>query len=969
MTPNQRRWQQVKELFHAALDRTPQEREGFLAQRCADDASLRREIESLLAQHDDEDDFLSRPALCGAASEAPAGESAADALVGEQWSHYLIEELLAEGGMGTVYVARDQRLGRRVALKIPSPTLALRTDSLRRFEREALVGSALNHPNVVTVHEIAQVRGITFMVTELVEGETLAQMCERGPIEWRELVSIAAQAADALEALHEMDIVHRDIKTSNLMVTPRGLVKLLDLGLAKRLDEDEDEDEDEDDDPLRTRTGVLMGSVPFMSPEQSRGEPVDRRSDLFSLGVVMYQMACGRLPFVGDTSFETLEKIRSSTPAPVTSFNPAIPRALQRIINTCLAKRREQRYPSALLLAEELRALAEPASGFAAVTTRMPRLRRSRMRLPRARTLMWGGVGALLLATGAALALRFTPQTPPASPPPTGGPVAEVPRHFTQLTYRGGQEVFPSLGPDARWVIFAGRDGGDWDIYYQRIGGSNAFNLTADSAYDDTEPVLSPDGAHIAFRSTREGGGIYVMEVTGESVRRVVDEGANPSWSPDGRSLAYATRSTLLPNSRSPGELWTIDLASGRRRRVADADATQPAWSPGGHRIAYWGLPEGGSQRDIWTVSAEGGPPVAVTDDGDLDWNPVWSPDGRYLYFASDRGGSTNMWRVAIDERTGERRGAPEPVTTPSAYAAHLRFSSDGKHMVYADIRSASNLQRIAFDPDAGAVVGAPTWVTGGSLDLNAPDVSPDGEWLAMTVTDEANREDLLVMRVDGSERRRLTDDVYNDRTPRWAPDGSRIAFYSDRSGKYELWAVDPHGNRLEQLTFTTGDSVYYPVWSPDGSRVLVQQRSDGSYVIDAEQPWEAQTPERLADVEDTWFTGWSWSSDGDRLAGAVHIGDRHGLGTYTFSTGAYEILSDAEMDTPLWLADDRRMVAVDRRDPSVLYLFDSETGERRVLYSIAPDRFGRISLAPDGRTLYYARITTEADVWMAELP
>ena len=287
-------------------------------------------------------------------------------------------------------------------------------------------------------------------------------------------------------------------------------------------------------------------------------------------------------------------------------------------------------------------------------------------------------------------------------PPPTAPNTK-----FIRLTDQPGRETTPSLSPDGTWLVYAADTAGNWDIHWQRVGGQTAVNLTRDSAADDTQPAVSFDGRQIAFRSERDGGGLYVMGATGESVRRVSDFGFSPSWSPDGTEiLCVDERVVDLVSRVRSSRLWVISAATGARRQIPASDAIQPQWSPHGHRIAYWGKVGPQGFRDISTVAASGGDPVAVTSDAFVDANPVWSPDGRYLHFASERGGSMNLWRVAIDERSGRVLGQPEPMTVPSAYSGYLSLSRSGQYLAYTQEDRRANLQTMAFDPVAETVAG-----------------------------------------------------------------------------------------------------------------------------------------------------------------------------------------------------------------------------------------------------------------------
>ncbi|HEX6625558.1 MAG TPA: protein kinase, partial [Pyrinomonadaceae bacterium] len=865
---NAERWRQIDEVFDAALELEPEARAGFLSDRCGGNAELRREVEALLAAHDKAGGFIETSAM-KVAARAVAGDTFY-AEVERQIGPYRVLSLLGAGGMGEVYLAEDTRLGRRVALKLLPPPFVSDPDRLRRFEREARAASALNHPNILTLYDIGRVDGTHYIVTEYVEGGTLRARLSAGRITAPEAVRVAAQVAEALSAAHAAGITHRDIKPENIAIRPDGYAKVLDFGLAK-LAELPGGETDSLSPSLRTPMGLRMGTVKYMSPEQVLGHAVDGRTDLWSLGVVLYETLTGQAPFAGANKAATFDLILNHTPAPVTDFDEELPPQLDAIVSRALEKDPELRYQTASDMRAELRRLQRELEPFSSRWGRAV----TRFRRAPARARGWrlkAALAACLLALSVVGAwLLFSPRpAPPEEARVTGPNWARA--KSTQLTSGAGTEYSPSLAPDGRSLIYASRAAGNWDIYWQRVGGTNAVNLTKDSAADDTQPAYSPDGDLIAFRSERAPKGIYVMEATSENVRRLSDFGYDPSWSPDGKALVISSAQFLKPTTRSllPGALWVIDVATGARRRLTEGDAVQPSWSPNGQRVAYWGVQPGGGQRDIWTMDAGGGEAVPVTNDEALDWNPVWSPDGKYLYFASNRGGSMNFWRVSIDERTGRTAGEPEAVTTPSAYSQHLSFSRDGKRMAYVQKSETRNLQRVAFDPVGGKTAGAPESVTQGAMHVSAPDVSPDGEWLAYSSQGE-RQEDIFLIRKDGTARRQLTNDHFADRSPRWSPDGSRIAFYSDRSGRYEVWLISPDGTGLRQLTFTSGQSAVYPVWSADGRHIVFKQRDLMPFVVEADQPWASQTPRQLPPLPKEGgghFWTWSWSADGRRLAG-----------------------------------------------------------------------------------------------------
>ena len=345
------RWTTVKRIHQSALDIDPSERAAFVDSSCGGDETLRREVQSLLTYAAEAESFLERPAVDIAPT--PPGESQEATLVGRNLSHYQVLSLLGAGGMGEVYLARDPRLDRTVALKILPGELAADEDRMQRFTREAKAASALNHPNVATIYDVGESDGISFIVMEHVEGETLLARISRRMTS-HEVVDIAVQAADALDLAHAKGITHRDIKPANLMLTHRGHVKVLDFGVAKMARGDEPiRDGDWSVEP-RTAIGSVIGSGPHMSPEQIAGNGVDPRSDIFSLGTVIFQMATGQLPFSGATRGEMMDHILHSAPAPITRLNPEMPLELERIAFKCLEKSASDRYQSARELLTDL---------------------------------------------------------------------------------------------------------------------------------------------------------------------------------------------------------------------------------------------------------------------------------------------------------------------------------------------------------------------------------------------------------------------------------------------------------------------------------------------------------------------------------------------------------------------------------------------------------------------------------------
>jgi len=871
----------------------------------------------------------------------PAGPTP-HGIAGRKLLSYRVFERLGSGGMAVVYRAEDTRLERMVALKFLAPELSRDPQAKERFLREAQAASSLDHPNVCTIHEIGETDGQTFIAMPFYGGGTLAQRIARGPLPLDEALDVAFQIAQGLAKAHRRGIVHRDIKPANVMLTADGVVKIVDFGLAKLADSS---------GPRGAgRTGSGGGTIAYASPEQVRGESVDLRTDLWSLGVVLYEMVTGRKPFPGDQDHAVLFAIQRDEPRPLAELRPAAPPELAHVIGRLLAKDREQRTSSAEAAAADLRTLRGPetVSRVIAPPARRPRRRR--------RVLRSLAVAAALLAA-ALLAWRFIH-----GGPEPGGPLRAA--SYAAVADQPGRMMFPSLAPDAGSIVYTVEKEGGSDIYWQRVGGKTVQNLTAEFSGPDTQPAFSPDGRTIVFRSEREGGGLFTMGATGESVRRISNFGYNPAWSPDGREVVCATEEVANPGERGTmSQLWRIDLVSNTRRRVPTADAVQPSWSPHGWRIAYWGIPAGTSRRVIWTVPAEGtdgGDAMAVVDDGALNWSPVWSPDGAYLYYASDRSGAMGLWRVAIDERSGKKRGEPQAVTVPVPSCALPSLSRDGRHIAFATENPKSNLFLVPFDPARHEATGAPRPVTQGSRVVRSADMSPDGAWI---VFDTAERqEDLFLVRRDGTGLRALTNDAARDRGPRWSPDGRRILFFSDRGGKYKAYTLAPEDPGL--LT-AVGEGILEPLWSPDGRHLVYHQIDAGLALLDLTQPAGESRPRPLpvTGQAPAAFAATSWSADGDWLAG---YDDHARIVLYSFPARHYETLPEHGQEV-VWLRDGKTLLFL---RGGAVWALDRPTGAvRRLLDPPENLSFARLTVAPGDRALILVVAPSEGSIGMITLP
>jgi len=884
---------------------------------------------------------------------------------GARLGAYEITGPLGAGGMGEVYRARDGRLGRDVAIKVLPEIFLVDPDRLARFEREAKTLAALNHPHIAQIYgleELAPARpGSTTpsgraLVMELVEGRTLDELiASPARLPLADAIDIARQIADALECAHERGIVHRDLKPANVKVRDDGMVKVLDFGLAKEAGVDPASgaalNSPTFTTPAMTERGLILGTAAYMAPEQARGRPVDKRADIWSFGVVFFEMLTGRQLFAGDTVSDTLAAVLRQD-VPWRDLPAETPAAVRRVLERCLerdSKRRLRDIGDARLDLEG--ALAGPAAAEPPV--RAPAPRRSAV----AAWLPWA-VAALAIAAAAAIWMAACRRAP------------EEPRwaQFTAITDMAGEENSPTLSPDGLAVAYASRTLGTWDIYSQRTGGRNPVVVAGDSTRDESGPAFSPDGQSIAFHESDADGGVFVAGATGESARRVTDFGFHAAWSPDGKQIVFNTEEITRPHYRvGTSELWIVDATGGTPRKIDNGDAVQPSWSPSGARIAFWS--NVGGRRDLYTIPAAGGARVAVMEDAPLDWCPVWSPDGRYLYFASDRGGSMNLWRIEIDQSSGRVAGAPEPVTTGVQASAELpSLSKDGARLVFRSRIASVNPIAIPFDPVARNA-GVPRILNNANTTLIPSDISRDGKWLALFNIGE-QREDIFVGAADGTLIRRLTDDATRDRGPVWTPDGA-ILFYSNRDGRWQIWTIGADGGGLRKIA-SPPDDVVYPVPSPEGDRVVFTGVTSATYVASLAPGVPPDTNFRTlegmsVDTHPLWPT--AWSADGEKLAGIIAAanGSPLGLGVYDFKTGLARQVSADKTAFVRWLPDSRHLAYFP--DAQHLALLDVVTGAREIVAVRLPlasvqDEF---AVALDGRTIYYGGSRAEADIWMVE--
>ncbi len=729
-------------------------------------------------------------------------------MVGQTISHYRIIEKLGEGGMGVVYRAEDLNLERPVALKFLTPHLVSDEEGRKRFIREAKAAAALDHPNICTVHEIGEADGRIFIAMAFLEGQPLSKRIAQGPLKLNEALSIAIQIAEGLEAAHAKGIVHRDIKPDNVMLVQgsRGLVKLMDFGLAQLSGSSK-----------LTRGGSTLGTVFYMSPEQAQSADIDHRTDIWSLGVVLYEMVCGRPPFRGEFDQAVVYSLMNEAAEPLTAVRTGVPKELERIVNKCLAKAPAGRYQHADELLVDLRELQKEPSNLSQ-TKAMPAPAARSSRAP------WclGAAAAVVLLLFAAAFWFHRPGPPPSEP---AEPLRAIP-----LTSDPGNEWHPAFSPDGTQVAFVwdGPARDNYDIYVQVVGSGGPLRLTTDPAAD-LRPVWSPDGRQIAFfRASAAGAAIYSIPPLGGAERRLVESSALSSaglaWGPKSESLIFAE---VSPGIGGLG-LHQVVLESGEKKRLTSPPAAMPfgdihpAVSPDGQTVAF--VRGTTAKREIYLVPLSGGEPRELTSQGGLANGVAWTPDGRELVYSwvSSMGAARTLRRVAV------AGGEPRSLAAFGQNVGSPAISLRGDRLAYEVVSNDINVWRYSLPTEKGAVqphkVAASTW-----LDSEAR-ISPNGNRIALSSNRSGNRE-IWTCDADGSNLLQLTSLRASSGSPRWSADGRRIAFDSDLKGNWDIYVVSAEGGSPRPLTQGQEEDSR-PSWSRDGRWVYFGSNRSGSYQI-----------------------------------------------------------------------------------------------------------------------------------------
>jgi len=901
MTPE--RWQEIDRLFHAALACEPTHRSEFLTKQCAGDEKLRDEVESLLASLEQADDFIEKPAGDIAAELLGAHKSTFEP--GQQIENYRIVRQLGSGGMGEVYLAEDIRLNRKVALKLLPLHFTINPDRVRRFEREARAASALNHPNIVTIYEIRQSGATQFIATEFVDGKTLRQFMNEKPLNLSEILNVTMQVADALSGAHAAGIVHRDIKPENIMIHRQGYVKVLDFGLAK-LNEDEVTSSDlERPTLLQSNPGLVMGTVQYMAPEQARGKNVDERADIWSLGVMLYELLAGRVPFEGETPSHVMVALMENEPPPL-KRHAHVPDELNRIVNKTLCKNKKDRYQAAKLLGRDLRAVKENLQLD-------PRLRSWLKEVPSER-----------------LASTLSVEAPQLLPPSASGTATVLAahtttsaeyqaKHFWTWKTAAAVTIFAMLAGVAGFALYRNSRRAQTPPEAAAVFQMNDF-VKVTNAGRVRDSAISADGKYIAYVGEEKGkAGIHLRDVATSNEWEIVpptqDNYYGLTFSPDGIFLYYTVKQ---PNN-SIAALYRVDLPQGAPAKlIVDVDGPV-SFSPDGRQIVFVRGSTTG-ERALIVANADGTSEhklASRTGFGAFSFGgPAWSPEGKTVACGASFTDDTGRFMTVVGVNVAD--GSVSVLTKQKwRLIGRVWWVNNGEGIVFSGndltTRSAKQLWYLS------AVGGQSRRITSDLQDYDGISVTADSSTL---ITRESHALVGLYVAPNGDAARANqilsnVDDLYQGDYTRsrfsWMPDG-RIVYTAELNGIPTIFTVAADGTGRKQLIRSAGGNVFPSVSSDSQHVVFVSDRTGRTNVWTMNV--DGTNEKQLTYGEDD---SWAWCSPDAKWV-VYHSGDqgKRRIHRVPIAGGASEQLTDYTSLLPVVSPDGQWITAYYRAEPKL---------------------------------------------------
>jgi serine/threonine protein kinase len=871
---------------------------------------------------------------------------------------YEIISPLGSGGMGEVYRARDTRLKRDVALKLLSAEVPEDSDRYRRFFQEARAASSLNHPNILSVFDVGTENGTQYIVSELIEGESLRSLIGKGPLSLKRYLDIAIQIGAGLTAAHEAGIIHRDLKPENIMITRDNRVKILDFGLAKPVGSEKDS-ADEHRSQLLTQPGVILGTVSYMSPEQARGEGIDFRSDQFSLGLILYEMATGKKAFHRDTPVQTLSAILSEEPPSVSSLNPKFPAPLRWLIDRCLAKDLRERYGATIDIFHELRAFRDHISetsysGESLVAGKSTR--------KISKTLLYAGIAVTSLIVGFLLGWIGRDSTQEPNPA----------YQFTPVASNRENENFPAWSPDGKTIAYVGEVNGILQVFTRSLAVSIPEQITFNDG-DCFMPVWAPDGTRIYYTQRRKGLNrfdIWSVGAAGGTPTMVAENSGWPTISPDGNSMAFfrAEEKDLI-------SLWSANPIGSKpvkysetpfdKKKIIGADAV---FSPDGKKLAVqlWSI-DSGKVWELWILPFPKGEPRQLKKlSGVMGFFGFsWTPDSKHLVVSTDYPNKRKHHLALIDLD----RETITPITFGVSEETSPAVSSDGKRIAFSSGNAQYDLIDVPLD-------GRPMeYLTSTPLNERAPAWSPQGNQFAYV--SDRNGADVIWLRsqTEGWERPLVTEKDFPNKEVIWfsrpcfSPDGSRVAYHVHTTATTQIWISSLAGGSPIRL-FNETLGQFSPSWSSDGNWIAYLRKMGWQHELVKMRVGGTDSPV-IIEKSASYFQP-QWSPDGTSIL---------------FQTAEGEILASVDGTNRKIISKDIWFTGGWSRDGSLLYAvrqdanrkmivisFDPKTGKETSISDLGPiplqisdSPFAGFSMAPDGKSFATSILRTESDLWILE--
>jgi serine/threonine protein kinase len=982
-------WLHVRKIFDDALGHKPEERPRFVRKACGGDKSLFHEVESLLSSLDGAESFMETPAVAMVADVIDAETKKLE--TGKRFGHYEILRQIGTGGMGDVYLAKDTTLDRNVAVKILNEKFSKDESNLKRFFAEAKAASALNHPNILIIHEVVVTEDAHYIVSEFIEGKTLREVRREKPLNLPEILDISNQIASALCAAHEARLVHRDIKPENIMIRPDGYVKILDFGLAKLVEYKNKSILGLEDSTIgqnHTAQGLILGTVNYMSPEQAKGETVDERTDIFSFGALIYEMVAGKAPFVGDSTAETFANLLNAELLPLSQITSDVPFELERIVAKMLCKAKDLRYQTMTDVHSDLKNLKQRHSSeqeliqtdsplgqttqvFNAVTgdgnllTGEVRSSFSRQ-FKRHRVAAGFALGAALVTLLGTVAFwKINTQNSNQEPSDLLASLRIKPLIIWD-SEAGEGDTAPKFSPNGTMIAYSATTHGQQNIWTKQIPDGKANKIT-DGRWDYSNPIWSPDGQRIAVVSNRENHlSIWSMPFSGGELTLIKTMDSKVvsllHWSKNGTTIFYRVRFNL----------FALDIASKTVNQLTNFDEENQAQffniSPNEDRIAYSSGPN--ERLQIYVMPINGGDPVQVTtnEEGKNEY-PFWLPDGNRILFSSTRSGIFQTFVAYLNE---DKTAQINLGITDTLIAD---VSPDGSRILLKQSREESDLWQVKIASKKESQI---TFDSG--LELWS-DAAPDNKSIVFQTTTTSKHvieSSILVRSIDETQPINIANGGFS---PTFSPDGRKIAFLRDADNLINLWITGRNGEGELQLTTSgiwfAGFSImpYNRVqvkdysWSPNGSSLIYSAKNAGLWNIwqvfaDGENASRQITDNTDVNVN---FSCPLFASDGKRIA-YLSTAESSSAGSPTTlnisrlngevpevvfsSEKEFELIGWENKGTELLIAMPEESSAV---QPIKVELITVSTGNNQTeIASIDEAYFYNIQMAPDGKEVAF---------------